>query len=124
MHQDSPAVKKIQNESFFRSLNLRSVKFCDDSEVVSCEAMQGWWNQGVHEKFTRAYCFLVRCIPDRSSLIPVSSRQAFFFSRPRDTPTTFTGYLNVTKYFEIIDTELSAYEKYWILDEWNYHDAL
>ncbi len=63
-------------------------------------------------------------IPDRSSLIPVSSRQAFFFSRPRDTPTTFTGYLNVTKYFEIIDTELSAYEKYWILDEWNYHDAL
>jgi hypothetical protein len=27
---------------------------------VSCEAMQGWWNQGVHEKSLNTYRFLVQ----------------------------------------------------------------
>jgi hypothetical protein len=46
-------------------------------QLVSCEAMRDWWNQGKHEKSLGTYCFLVRCsIPEPlAGLAKISSWQ-------------------------------------------------
>ncbi len=62
-----PAVKVIDDSAFNNCSNLTSVKNCDEiEEFVSCEAMRGWWNLGVHKRSLASYSSLVRCsIPER-----------------------------------------------------------
>jgi hypothetical protein len=57
-----PAVKVIAGNAFKSCSNLTYVEFCDKiEEFVTCEAMRGWWNHGVHQRSLSTYCFLLRC---------------------------------------------------------------
>jgi hypothetical protein len=106
-----PAVKTIYDSAFNGCSSLTNVKFFDEIEkFVCCEAMWGWWNQGVHEKSLSTYCFLVRCsIPARfSGLALVSSWQANIHDMLRRIPTVSAEVLNV--YFDTIESKLTAYE--------------
>jgi hypothetical protein len=53
-------IKTIKNSAFEDCSNLKNIDFCKKfEEVVSCNAMQEWWNQGVHETSLSKYCFLI-----------------------------------------------------------------
>ena len=89
-----PAVKEIHSTAFKGCSNLTRVKFSDEIEhLVSHKAMQGWWNQGIHERCLSTYCFLVQCsIPARcSGLTPVNSWQANINNMLRSIPTNFAA---------------------------------
>ncbi len=106
-----PAVKAIHGSAFYACSNLESVVFTQViEEFVSCEALQVWWNRGVHEMSLCTYCFLVRCsIPERFvDLALVSSWQVNIHEMLRGIPTIDTRALDA--YFDSIDFKVSAYE--------------
>jgi hypothetical protein len=104
------AVKVIHDCAFKDSTSLTNVVFCDVIEsFVSCEAMQGWWNHGVHEKSLSTYCFLRRCnVPERLGQIVVRSWQSNVYEMLRRIPTFSAKGLNA--HFDSIDSKLSDYE--------------
>ncbi len=104
------AVKKIHDMAFKGCTNLTRVKFCDEIEdFVSCDAMRDWWNQGVHEKSLRTYCFLVQCgIAARLGLVQVQSWQANIYDMLGRISTISMEGLNA--YLDTIDYKLTVYE--------------
>jgi hypothetical protein len=87
------------------------VKFSDEvEELVSCETMREWWNQGVHEKSLSTHCFLVRCsIPERIlGLALVSSWKINIYNTLKFIPTIATEGMNA--YFDTMDSKRSACE--------------
>jgi hypothetical protein len=105
-----PAVKKIHDTAFKNCSNLTNEEFCDEiEEFVSCAAMRGWWNQGVHEKSLSTYCFLVRSsIPERLGLVLVRIWQASIYDMLSRIPTFSADGLDA--YFDTIDSKLFVYE--------------
>jgi hypothetical protein len=85
-----PVVKTIDDTAFKGCTNLTRVKFCDEiEELVSCDAMREWWNQGIGRRSTlRTFSFLVRCnIPARlKSISNISSWQAAIHNMLRTKP--------------------------------------
>ncbi len=105
-----PAIRDIHDSAFESCRNLTRVKFSNKIEdFVTCDAMRDWWNQGVHEKSLRMYCFLVRCgIPARLGLVEVRSWRANIYSMLGPIPTISVEGLNA--YLDTIDVKLSFYE--------------
>ncbi len=87
-----------------------SVRFCDEiEELVSCDAMRGWWNWGVYEKSLSTYCFLANFnIPECLGLVHVQSWQVNVYDMLRSIPTISTEGLNA--YFDTADTKLTVNE--------------
>jgi hypothetical protein len=105
------AAKTINDGAFKGSSNLTSVRFCDEiEEFVSCVAMRGWWNHGVHQRCLNTYCLLVKFnIPNRLALVLVQSWQANIYDMLGRIPTVSTEGL-VKSLFGSIDTKLTLYE--------------
>ena len=105
-----PTVKTIDDTAFKDCSNLTSVKFCEEiEEFVACEAMQHWWNQGVHERSLSTYRFFVECsIPKRLGLIRVLRWRANIYDMLRRIPTIRPK--GMESYFNSIDSRLSFYE--------------
>ena len=103
-------VKTIDDTAFAKCSNLMNVEFCDEiEEFVSCDAMRGWWNQGVHKRSLSTYSFLVKCnIPERLGRLQVRNWQANIFDMLRRIPTIRTK--DVDSFFVSIDSRLSFYE--------------
>ncbi len=104
-----PTVKVIDDSAFSNCSSLTNLESCKNiQEFVSCEAMQGWWNRGVHEKSLSTYCFLVRCsIPEHLlGLDRVSSWQVNINKMLRSIPFDSAGD-NMIVYFDTIDSKLA-----------------
>jgi hypothetical protein len=105
-------VKAIDDDAFDGCSILTSVEFCDEIErFVPCDAMQSWWNGGVHERSLSTYCFLVRCgIPERLGRVHVMSWQADVHDMLRRIPTIYAEGLNA--HFDSIDSKITFYESW------------
>jgi hypothetical protein len=105
-----PTIKEIDERAFEECSNLTSVQFCDEiEEFVSAESMGHWWNNGVHEKCLRTYCFFVRCnIPKRVGLVRSATWHTNIHGMLERIPSIFPKSLNA--HFYSIDSKLSAYE--------------
>ena len=105
-----PAVRDIHYTAFLGCTNLTRVKFSDEIEdFVACDAMRDWWNQGVHQKSLRTYCFLVQCgIPARSAGLAFTGWQATIHNMLRIIPTISNEGMNA--HFDAIDAKLTMYE--------------
>ena len=80
-------------------------------KIVSCEAMRGWWNRGLHEKSLGTFHFLVKDrIPEHlSGLALVSSWQDNISDMLRSIPTVSAE--GTIAYFDTIDSKLTYYAK-------------
>ena len=105
-------VKRIDDSAFEGCTNLTRITFCDKiEEFVSCSAMSGWWNQGLHEKSMSTYCFLVRrSIPDRLGLVQVRCLRANIYKMLRRIPSFSKRCLNAQ--FDTIHSRLAIYEHF------------
>jgi hypothetical protein len=103
-----PAVKTINGSAFRVNSNLTSVKFCNKTkELVSCIAMRGWWNHGVHQRCLNTYCLLVKSnIPNRLALVLVQSWRTNIYDMLGCIPTLSTGG-TMKSLFGSIDTKLT-----------------
>ena len=107
------SVRYIDHNAFENCTNLTNVEFCDQiKEFVSCNAIQDWWNHGVHERSLSTYCLLVRySIPQRLLGISVmSSSQISIHEKLRRIPTIDVNGMNA--YFDTIHLEIRAYENF------------
>jgi hypothetical protein len=104
------AVKVIGDGAFICCSNLTRVTFCNEiEEFLSCKAMRGWWNKGLHEKSLSMYCFLVKYgIPDRLGLVQGRCLRANIYEMQRRIPTFARGCLNA--YFDTIHSKLTLNE--------------
>jgi hypothetical protein len=111
-----PTVKSIHDSAFKDCSLLKKVVFCSKiEEFVTCEAMRGWWNQGlhgnrgVHERTLRTYHFLFQCsIPQRLGVVPLPSWQANVYKMLRCIPSKSIWDLNA--HLDSIDSKLTLYE--------------
>ena len=104
------AVREIDGSAFLGCTNLTRVRFCDEIEqFVSCDAMRGWWNQGVGYKSLSTYCFLVRCnIIERLSFVRVPSWQSKIYKMLERISSIH--YKGMESYFLYIDSRLKLYD--------------
>jgi hypothetical protein len=107
------SVRYIDHNAFENCTNLTNVEFCDQiKEFVSCNAIQDWWNHGVHERSLSTYCLLVRySIPRHLLGISVmSSSRISIHEKLRRIPTIDIDGMNA--YFDTIHLEIRAYENF------------
>ncbi len=110
-----PAIKVIHDHALHSCCRLKKVAFCSKiEEFVTCEAMRGWWNQGIHEnrvhqKTVRTYHFLFQCnIPERMGVVPLQSWQANVYEMLRCIQSKSIGDLNA--HLDSIDSKLTLYK--------------
>ena len=105
------AVNSIHQKAFDGCSSLTNVEFCAEIEqFVSWEAIQDWWNHGVHERSLSTYCFLVKCnIPERLGLVTVRSWQANIYEMLNRIPSI--PLKSMKSYFVSIDSRLTMYER-------------
>ncbi len=109
-----PTIKAIHNSAFNGCSQLKRVVFLNEiEEFATCEAMRGWWNQGlhenrIHEATLKTYHFLFRCsIPERSVALPLPFR-ANVFEMLRSIPSKSVRDLNA--HLDSIDSKLTLCE--------------
>ncbi len=90
---------------------MKTITFCDEiEEFVSGESMQGWWNNGIHEKCLSTYCHLVRFeIPERMGFLLPRMWQSIIHGMLGGIPSISSE--DLYSYFHSIDSKLSVYDK-------------
>jgi hypothetical protein len=78
------------------------------NEIVTCNAMRGWWNQGVKQILFTNHFLVQRRIPGRLGVLPLQRFQFDVFEMLKRIPTKSVEDLNT--HLESIDFKLSYYE--------------
>jgi hypothetical protein len=106
-------VTRIDDKPFDGCSSLARVEFCDEiEEFVSGESMRDWWNHGVHEMCTSAYCFLVACnIPERVGRVRAMKWRAIIYQMLRCIPSQPYPLFLQAHHFSFINSKLTYYEK-------------
>ena len=105
------SVGYISENAFLSCANLEQMVFGDEIQnFVSCDAMQEWWNSGVHERSLPTFMFLVRrSIPRRfPGISMISSAKILIHEKLGRIPTVDGD--SLAAYFDTIHSEISAYE--------------
>ena len=109
-----PTIKAIHNSAFNGCSRLKRFEFHNViEEFATCDAMRGWWDQGLHENHVheatlKTYHFLFRCsIPERLGAVPIPL-QANVYEMLRCIPSKPVGDLNA--HLDSIDAWLTFYE--------------
>jgi hypothetical protein len=109
----APAIRAIHCSAFKGCSQLKRVALCDEiEEFATCEAMRGWWNQGIHRNLVHqptltTYHFLFRCsIPKRLGDVPLPF-QAIVYEMLRCIPSKSDWSAGLDAHLDSIDSKLT-----------------